>query len=248
VDNAILTGIKGAGDFGTGIIENVTDEVLNIHFSDIYLKNTNASPTPCMVLDANATGYADRVNCRVASGTTYVSSVAKLNWTGTCLGYNADGEGGDPIGTADASSIEGKIDALAIQAGTVISVQKTLVSSAVLQAGVDITGVSSAGDLLIEDVVMSTDATGLAVGTNFTIESDNANGVAVFFGETVANLGANKTESLATGSVTAIAGVVLETGKKLIAKSTVADCTGAGEIDITIKFRRLAAGATIASA
>jgi hypothetical protein len=308
VDNAILTGIKCAGDFATGNIENVTDEVLNIHMSDIYLKNTNATPKPCMVLDANATGFADRVNCRIASGTTYVSNVAKLNWTSTALGYNADGEGGDPIGTADSSSIEGKLDTIIAETnkidsatlataptanslaafiasggtalgtelndskslvdaigsngttlvygsgsilgavGTVHTVQKTLVSSAVLQAGVDITGVSSGGALLIEDIVMSTDATGLATGTNFTIESDNANGVAVFFGETVANLGANKTESLATGSVTSIAGVVLETGKKLIAKSTVADCTGAGEIDITIKFRRLAAGATIAAA
>lgn len=307
VDNAELTDINIVGDFGTGCIENVTDEVLNIFMSDVYLKSTNAGPIPGIVLDANATGYADRVNVRVASGTTFVSNVAKLNWTSTCLGYNADGEGGAPIGTADASGIEGKVDAIQadigdpssrtnfqniedmigipdavnsslddmlrtgfdssavtssadgsvmerqeyVQAGlpgSVHVVQKTLVSSAVVQAGVDITGVSSGGALLIEDVVMSTDATGLATGTNFTIESDNANGVAVFFGETVANLGASKTESLATGSVTAIAGVVLETGKKLIAKSTVADCTGAGEIDITIKFRRLAAGATIAAA
>jgi hypothetical protein len=307
VDNCEIWGLYAAGDFGTGIVENVTDEILNANFRYWYINNTNSGPIPGLVLDANATGYADNVNIRIASGSTYTSSVAKFNWTGTALGYNADGEGGDPIGTADSSSIEGKLDTIIAETnkidsatlataptanslaafiasggtalgteladsksivdaigsdgttlaygsgsalgaiGTTHIIQKTLTSSAVVQAGVDITGVSS-GTLLLEDVVMSTDATGLATGTNFTIESDNANGVAVFFGETVANLGANKTESLATGSVTSIAGVVLETGKKFIAKSTVADCTGAGTITITFKFRRVTAGATIAAA
>jgi hypothetical protein len=39
---------------------------------------------------------------------------------------------------------------------------------------------------------------------------------------------------------------VLEVGKKLQVQSTVADCTGAGTIDIYVKFIRLATGATIA--
>lgn len=308
VDNAELFNIEITGDFGTGNIENVTDEILNVEIRDLYLKNTNAGPIPGIVLDANASGFADRTNIRVVSGTTYVSNVAKLNWTSTCLGYNADGEGGDPIGTADASSIEGKLDTIIAETnkidsvtlavaptanslaafiasggtalgseladskslvdavgsdgttlsygsgsalgavGTVHVIQKTLTSSAVVQAGIDITGVSSGGALIIEDIMMSTDATGLVTGTNFTIESDNASGVGVFFAEAIASLGANTTENLASGSVTSIAGVVLESGKKLTAKVTVADCTGAGTITITVKFRRAAAGATIAAA
>lgn len=305
VDNAILNNIDIVGDFATGNVENVTDEILNARINNWKIKNTNSGPIPGLVLDANATGQAKNIDIRIASGTTYVSSVAKLNWDGSCLGYNTDGEGGDPIGTADASSIEGKIDLLQtnvgdltgltlvdiasqfgdmpaslatqfgdftgfslvslaakfgedtstiaanfalLKAGSVLVVQKTLVSSAIVQAGVDITGVSSGGDLIIEDIAFNTDGTGLAAGTNFTVESDNANGVAVFFAETVANLGANKTENIASGSVTAIAGVVLETGKKLIAKATVADCTGVGTITLTMKLRRVAAGATIAAA
>lgn len=131
--------------------------------------------------------------------------------------------------------------------GTYFWVTKTLTSSAVVQAGVDITGVSSGGALAIEDIIVKTNGTGLATGTNFAISSDNANGLANIFVETVANLGASKTMDLTGASVTKIR-TVLETGKKLIAKSTVADCTGAGTIDVYIKLQRLAAGATIAAA
>jgi hypothetical protein len=366
VDNAELIDIDITGDFATGNIENVTDEVLNVRFENIKLKNTNSGPKPGMVLDANATGQAKNVDIRIASGTTYTSSNAKLNWDTMCLGYNTDGQGGDPLGSGHAGGLEGKIDAIQADIGdpssrtnfqnledmigipdaanssvddilrtgfdstsitsngdgsilereeyiqdevnkidgatlataptanslaafiasggtalgteladskslvdalgsdgttlaygsgsmlgaigTLHVVSKTLTSSNITQAGVDITGVSSGGALMIEDIFMNTDGTGLATGTNFQIDTDNANGVPTLFAETVANLGANKTESLTTGSVTAITGGVLETGKKLIAKSTVADCTGAGTITIVIKFRRVAAGATVAAA
>jgi hypothetical protein len=235
VDNFIFENIDIVGDFATGPFENVTDELLNVRFENIKIKSTNAGPIPAMVIDANTTGFAKNIDLRIASGTTYVSSVAKLNWSNDCLGYNQDGYGGDQIGSGRA-------------AGSVLLVQKTLVSSAILQAGVDITAASSGGALMLEDIFMATDATGLAAATNFQIESDNANGVTVFFAETIANLGANKTENIASGSVTAIAGTVLETGKKLLARATVADCTGVGTITLTMKFRRVVAGATVASA
>lgn len=132
--------------------------------------------------------------------------------------------------------------------GTEFIVKKTLTSSAVVQAGVDITGLSSGGDLLIKDIYMNTNATGLATGTNFKIDTNNANGVTTIYQESVANLGANTTESLATGSVTSKSGVVLESGKKLIALSTVADCTGVGTITVFVVFQRVQGGATIAAA
>ena len=324
VDNAVLKNIDISGDFATGNIENITDELLNVRLENIKLINDNAAPKPGIVLDADCTGLAKNLDVRIASGTTYVSSVAKLNWDNSCLGYNTDGYAGDPIGTAAAIGVEGqvaaikvvtdalpnagalttistavsKVDGLSLAAapvagsmarfvasggtslgtqladskslvdaigsngtalaygsgsalgaiGTTLVIQKTLVSSAIVQAGVDVTGVSSGGALMIEDIFINTNATGLAAGTNFTLETNNASGVAVFFAETVANLGANKTENVASGSVTGITGIVLETGKKIIAKSTVADCTGAGTITLTIKLRRVAAGATIAAA
>jgi len=328
VDNAVLKNIDISGDFGTGNIENITDELLNVRFENVKLNNANATPKPGMVLDANCTGLAKNVDIRIASGTTYVSSVAKLNWDGSALGYNADGSTGDPIGTAPATSLEGElatlqVDVTAIKAvtnllpnagalsdiatdankidglsmdispvagsvarfiasggtalgtelgdskslvdaigsngitlvygagsilgaiGTEFWVKKTLTSSAIVQAGVDVTGASSAGELAIVGIVLKTDGTGLATGTNFQLTTNNAKGAAVFVAEAVASLGASVTVS--TPSITNINNV-LESGKKVIAKSTVADCTGAGTIDVYIKFQRLAAGATVVAA
>lgn len=112
VDEAWLRNIHISGAFNAGNIENVTDEVLDIYMENIYLKNTDADPSPCMVIDADATGFAKNVHCRIASGTTFVSNVGKINWADDCLGYNADGGAGDPIGTAIASGLEGKIDVI----------------------------------------------------------------------------------------------------------------------------------------
>lgn len=132
--------------------------------------------------------------------------------------------------------------------GTIFWVKKTVTSSAILAASaVDITGVSSGGDLEIEQIVVKSDSTGLATGTNFELKSNNAKGLLNIFVETVANLGASKTIDLDGASVTKIH-TVLESGKKLQVQSTVAACTGTGTIDIHIKFRRLAATATIAAA
>lgn len=112
VDNATLEDIDIVGDFETGIIENVTDEALDLRLRNLFLNNTDAAPTPCIVLDSAASGHAKNVHCRVASGTTYVSDVADLNWASDCLGYSTDGYGGEPIGTPVGSGLEGKIDTI----------------------------------------------------------------------------------------------------------------------------------------
>lgn len=158
-----------------------------------------------------------------------------------------DGAAGTRYTGGSASALASASATSATGIGSEFWVKKTLTSSAITQAGVDITGVSTTGELAIEDVIVKTDATGLAAGTNFTISSNNVKGLANVFAETVANLGANKTIDLTGASVTKIR-TVLETGKKLTAKSTVADCTGAGTIDIYIKLQRLTAAATIAAA
>lgn len=131
--------------------------------------------------------------------------------------------------------------------GSTFWVKKTLVSSAIVTGGVDITGVSSGGELEIEDIILKTDSTGLATGTNLEIETNNARGLADVLVEAVANLGANKTIALTDASVSDQK-TIIETGKKLTTKATGSSCDGSGEIDIYIKFRRLAAGATIAAA
>lgn len=131
-------------------------------------------------------------------------------------------------------------------AGRQFWIKKTLTSSAIVTAGVDVTGVAS-GEIAIEDVIVKTDGTGLAAMTNFTLTTDNAKGLATFFSTAASGLGANKTIDLAGASVTKIKTVV-EDGKKVIAKATAADGTGAGTIDVYLLCRRLAMGNTLAAA
>lgn len=133
-----------------------------------------------------------------------------------------------------------------LAAGEVFWLKKTLTSSAVPQAGVDVTGLAT-GELAVEDVVVKTDGTGLAGGTNFELETNNAKGLADFFVSAVSGLGANKTIDLDNASVTKIR-TIIEQGKKVIAKMSAADGTGAGTADVYLKLRRLSAGATIAAA
>lgn len=134
-----------------------------------------------------------------------------------------------------------------VAAGSFIIVTKTLVSSAVVQAGVDATTVAVGGALICRDVIMETDSTGLAAGTNCEVTTDNAEGLANPVVETVANLGGNKTVDLAGASVTSLHFTV-EKGKKVIIKSTAADCTGSGTIRFTFVFQRKTDGADIAAA
>lgn len=115
VDNAILRNIDIRGDFGTGNIEVGTDEILNVRMEDIYLDNLNSGPQPCMVLDENCDGFAQNVNCRIASGTTYLSDDSDINWGPNCRGYAADGGSGESLGTSPAGDIEAKIDAVTAQ-------------------------------------------------------------------------------------------------------------------------------------
>lgn len=359
-----LKNIDITGDFSIANIDNSPTATTNLRLENIKLKNLNATPKPGMVLQANTTGQAKNLDFRIASGSYYVNINAKMNWDDNCLGYNADGLGGDPIGGPTGGSMEAKVDdiqtdigdpsartnfpsietmigvpdaansnlsdmiytgfdssavvpgangsvmerleviqgevnkldtatlavsptagslatfvasggtalgtALAASKslvdaigsngstlvygsgsilgaiGTVFWIKKTMVSSAILSgAPVDITGVSSGGELAVEDVVVKTDGTGLAGGTNFELKSNNARGQLNFFVETVANLGGSATVDSAGASVLGEE-TVLETGKKFQVQATVGDCTGAGEIDIYIKLRRLSAGATVA--
>lgn len=246
VDNAILTDIDIKGDFATGNIENVTDEILNAHLSDVYLKNTNATPKPGIVLDANATGYADRVHVRIASGTTYVSSVAKFNWTSTALGYNADGETGDVIGTSGTSGPS--------SVGTEFSITSN-VSSANLpnntQTGGAITTACS-GTLLVKEIISQVNAVSFAGPTNIEISTDNASGLTGADGPNVvsviANFAANKTMVATVNGTTKQLPFVLENGSKLYIHGDDAAGSGGGGALVYTVFQRLTAGATIANA
>lgn len=132
----------------------------------------------------------------------------------------------------------------------------TVTSSTITTTAQNLT-VAATGRLFVKQIVVKTDGTGLAGGTNFQILSNNAKGVANIFVETVANLGANITKVLSPGvtgadvttsaptpTVTALP-TILETGKRIQYKNTVGAGTGAGTIDIAILFERVDDGATI---
>ena len=153
----------------------------------------------------------------------------------------------------DGSILE-RLEALASApdgTGHYLYVTKSLTSSAVLTTGVDVTGVSSGGGLEMVHLSVMTDATGLAAGTLFTLETNNANGKLVFATEAVADMGATATETMGVSTNTFDAGSflpILESGKKIVAKCTVANCTGTGVAVVHMVFRRLANAATVAAA
>jgi len=92
-----LKNIDIAGIFSQANINNATTECLALRLENIFVHNLDPTPNPGIILQANSTGMAKNVDVRIDSGTTFVSTVAKLNWDARCLGYNTDGESGTPI-------------------------------------------------------------------------------------------------------------------------------------------------------
>ncbi len=143
--------------------------------------------------------------------------------------------------------------------GSVFWVKKTITSSAITTAAQDLTSVAT-GQLFVKEIVVKTDATGLAGATNFEILSNNAKGVVNIFVETVANLGANITKVMSAGAIQAETSAsdahptvtalptVLEAGKKLRFIGTASAGTGAGTIDVFVCFERIDENATCKAA
>ena len=117
VSDVVLDNIDILGDFGTYPIEMTAGAITNLRIVDCDIKSVNVGPIPGIGLHASSTGWAKHVLVRIASGTTYVSSLAQLNWENDCEGFNANGGGGDPIGSVLAAGIEGKIDAIQADIG-----------------------------------------------------------------------------------------------------------------------------------
>lgn len=137
-------------------------------------------------------------------------------------------------------------------------VKKTITSSSITTSAQALT-TAATGQLLVKQIIVKTDATGLAGGTNFQILSNNAKGLANIAVETVANLGANVTKVLSIGHATADnttgAGnftvtsipTILESGKVLQFSNTSAAGTGVGTIDVFVQFERIDANAQLSN-
>ena len=141
-DHVELKNIEIEGDFNVAPIES-TAALTNALLKNIYANNVNVGPLPAMNIHANTTGFAKNVKCRVVSGTTYVTSVAKIQWADDCEGFSTDGYGGEPIGTPLATSIEGHLDAIISDVVEVWSDVKSVISDLQLDVWSDVKSVIS---------------------------------------------------------------------------------------------------------
>lgn len=102
------------------------------------------------------------------------------------------------------------------------------------------------GDILIEDIVLETDGTGIAGPTNLNITTDNARGLTgaanPVVAQAVTGLGANKTIAAKAEATTKHLPFRLESGKKLYASGSSGAGTGAGICRVTLVCRRVADG------
>lgn len=117
------------------------------------------------------------------------------------------------------------------------TVQKTITSSAIsTTTAQDLTNPAT-GNLYVDNIVLSTDSTGLAGCTSFNVlVSGNTYGTTVVASNTVANLGANATIDL--NSATTKQRIVLENGAKLQYKGVGGTCSGAGKIQATVILKK----------
>lgn len=140
------------------------------------------------------------------------------------------------------------------KAGTTFTVVKSFTSSSIpnnTQTGGALTGASS-GTLVLEQIILQTDGTGVAGPTNVEISTDNTKGLTGAGGPSalvaVSGLGANKTIVVGYGAANENLPLYLESGKKLYIHGDDAAGTGAGVVDVIMIYRRVSDNATIAAA
>jgi len=114
-------------------------------------------------------------------------------------------------------------------------VEKKITSSDILTASATNIAQFVWNWVILEDVIIRTDGTGLAWGTNFQLLADGI----VFFAETVANLWADTIMDADTASVTGIK-ALLETWTKYVSvQNTAADWTWAWVATVQLICRKL---------
>lgn len=154
------------------------------------------------------------------------------------------------------TSIFDMLTAQSIKSGQSLVITKTITSSDIPDDGgggpldEPLTGAAS-GSLVLEEIIMQTDGTGLVNPTTIQVVCDNAKGLTgatvPLWDEATANLGANATINNALADVNNLP-IVLESTKKLYINGDDGAGTGGGTVDVTMIFRRITAGATIAAA
>lgn len=150
------------------------------------------------------------------------------------------------LSVGGTKSSNNRANGTSLDVGSDFWVTKTFANgNAILAAGADITGVSSGGLLSIEDVIVQcgTIVAGSNAGVSF--ETNNTVGAGVFwsFGTALSTGLVLSREACGTSGRV----VVLESGKKVVAKS-LTDVITSGPVTVYLRLRRLAAGASVAAA
>lgn len=95
--------------------------------------------------------------------------------------------------------------------------------------------------VMVDEVIVRTDATGVAGGTALVLKADGV----VFFQTAISGLGASAVKDMRSASVTGVKISVPVGTKYITVNSTVADCTGAGVATVTLVTRRLDSNSTV---
>jgi len=227
LDHIQLYNLDIAGDFSNAPVNLANAACTNVDLKNWNLNNTNSGPQHGLDIHANTTGWAEDVKLRVASGTAYYSSAAKLQWGPDCIGYNTDGSGGAALGTA--TDIEAKVDSVGVTASTACSQADSaalIASTAVSRITSTGTGVSAVlANIASTQTSVASQTASVGAGTSIC----NANILS-----TAASV-ASTTSSVGTGtSVTNanVLSVAVQTSQISAAVSTAASVGGANAASI----------------
>lgn len=247
--NAGAVGLKANNRTGTGTSAGgapaapTADSTANATMADAVGNKTDAS--------VNAVGTTKSIIAYVKGCLT---NLIKPSADGTANATPADviGDKTDAavVAVGTTKSLMAYLKGLVKPIGSQFAVSINVTSSAIpnnTQTSADFCVAS--GNVMVEDIILETDATGIAGPTNIEISTDNAKGLtgagAPSILQAVSALGANKTVVCRVTSTTKAIPLVLETGKKLFIHGDDLGGSGAGVTRITLVCRRLSAEGSI---
>ncbi len=221
-----------SGNFSTAAINNITTLCNDVGIQNNEIYNLNSVVTGGIKMLASSTGIISGNTCYTAAASNSAFFTTFISPANCMLGVNT---------VQNTVGVGGDISA---PMGSYVVLQKIITSSSITTSPQDLTTVATGGDMVIENIILETDGTGLAGGTNFQILKNGGEGLAIFMSETVGNLGANKTVDSFSASI-AKQRSTIKVGQKLQFDNTVGAGTGGGTIKVTIVLFRAIAGANI---
>ncbi len=265
-DNIAIEGNEIYGDFDEACVEipAAGNACGNIRIVGNELSNLQSGQHVIQISGTAVTGMVADNKCETDTQATTIDAAACSRFDNKWCDVDGNNdEEGIPVDGAIAGGIDDDVAAILVDTGTTLPgapgtalvITKTITSSDIPQDSssgltAPLTGAAS-GELLLESIGMQTDGTGVVGPTTVQVVTDNAKGLTgdtvVIWGEAVASLGANATVSNSMADANFLP-LKLETAKKIYLNGDDAVGSGGGTVDVTMTFRRITAGATIAAA